>query len=64
MDWRPIKTAPRNGERILLVVEDSIGIYHYGGDTWYGVMDKPISLDSDYEPELWQPLPPLPTSTK
>lgn len=62
-DWRPIKTAPKDGTRVLLVVKErttqgledrvAIGWFSLAPPMWiYGGFDR--------EPAFWQPLPDLP----
>lgn len=62
MNWQPIETAPRDGERILLVINhgphgDKIwtGLWADGWIVSYGKAEK--------QPTHWMPLPEPPVKT-
>lgn len=75
-EWKPIETAPRDGTRILAVIEwtYSDGSKGRAQDVifWYAVggfwmcptpMNYVQGLDEDVAPTHWQSLPELPEST-
>lgn len=54
--WRPIATAPRNGNQVIGYEGDDFCIVKYVDNDWWG--------DAGYisEPTHWQPLPTPPAS--
>lgn len=60
--WQPIKTAPRDGTRIIAWCGDYADVcfipYAYGEDRW--MTDSRISFGGWEEPTHWMPLPDKP----
>jgi hypothetical protein len=69
INWRPIKTAPRDGTVILIYNEnwmDGTVFPAYWDDepldedfNWHGIDGSHISIEDD-APTHWRPLPPPP----
>lgn len=68
MEWKPIRTAPKDGTQVLLAslgdddeAEYGIrqGFYEpaFASRAWYDIDGEEI------EPEFWMPLPPRPVRT-
>ncbi|RKY05325.1 MAG: hypothetical protein DRP56_09045 [Planctomycetota bacterium] len=71
-DWRPIETAPKNFDWILLgyypeyMEGKCVGGYpkiaYWDGDTWVDCCGKKFRNDgTSFSPSHWMPLPPPPT---
>lgn len=61
MDWQPIETAPRNGQRILLGAYWGSTVGRFSNERW----DFPELDDPWFDQEVdrithWMPLPPGP----
>ena len=54
MTWKPIKTAPKDGTRILIFVQDIIVTIHWDGYDWAG--EDGIG-DWEPTPAYWMSLP-------
>lgn len=59
MGWQTIDTAPRDGTKVLLVIEDSCVIGFWNGRSW----DDGDFYDHLGEPRHWMPIPALPLPT-
>lgn len=60
MQWIPIEAAPKDGTKILLVVDDNLFIGFWNGRSWD---------DGDFYDDLgaashWMPLPVLPALSR
>jgi hypothetical protein len=66
MDWQPIETAPKDGTRILVAIDEDMecaawALYddEEGGGRWIDAMGEAVW--NGEEPEYWMPLPKSPS---
>ena len=60
--WRPIVSAPRDGQNILGLKDGIMATVRYMVVEKYWTLCVPgtFTLYHDWEPQMWMPLPPLP----
>ena len=72
-DWKPIETAPKDGTRIILLVNNYAIEAHYDNEGYYESKWEVVSLpvhgcgccgDENEEPTHWMPLPAAPELPK
>lgn len=58
MEWLPIETAPKDGERVLICKEgEDWVIIAFWGSIYSAVDAWTQGNDSEYKPTHWMPLP-------
>lgn len=67
MEWQPIETAPKDGEKLLMVgtTRSTQGVVPHIGVGWYSTFPEMWIFGGQTvsAPTHWQPLPPPPDST-
>ena len=70
-DWQPIKTAPKDGTKILALLPQEeayhgyrIGVAAYEEKEWYMVHDYEYYYGRCKNPTHWKPMPELPKKDK
>jgi hypothetical protein len=55
MEWKPIETAPKDGEKVLVSDGVSVDAAYWDYDGWCAPHSSANSLP--YEPTIWAPMP-------
>lgn len=67
MNWQPIETAPKDGRRVMVWVNDKNYTGHAFAKLWFYSTDGRLGggaegFNGDWNITHWMPLPPLPES--